>query len=165
MVDTFTVEQRSRNMAAIRSRGNRTTENALRFRLVRYGISGWELCSPDLEGKPDFVFPAAKLVVFVDGCHWHGCPKCYRPPASNTGYWLMKFKRNRARDRVVSASLRRKGWKVLRIWEHEMERSPLTAVERIRRLLGSRPSRSRKSLNFADSVAILRPSSRKHEVV
>src|ERR1019366_10470136 len=102
MADVHTPEQRSRNMAAVRSRGNLSTEKALRFRLVRSGISGWRLCPADLSGKPDFVFDDARLAVFVDGCYWHGCPKCYRPPASNKGFWSLKFKRNKARDRKVS---------------------------------------------------------------
>jgi DNA mismatch endonuclease, patch repair protein len=135
MVDNLTATQRSQNMAAIRSSGNRTTERALRSRLIRAGIRGWQLCPKDLVGKPDFAFRATKLAVFVDGCHWHGCPRCYRPPASNTGYWNMKFKRNKERDRSVTASLRRAGWTVLRIWEHEIAQAPAKIMEKIERML------------------------------
>ena len=131
-MDVLTPEQRSRNMSAIRSKGNRTTEKAVRYRLVRAGISGWTLHSRDLPGKPDFVFNECRLAVFVDGCYWHGCPKCYRPPQSNTGYWSEKYKRNKNRDRRVSAKLRRSGWKVLRIWEHEVKSSPQKVVRKIR---------------------------------
>jgi len=122
-------------MSAIRSKGNRTTEKAVRYRLVRAGISGWTLHSPDLAGKPDFVFREQRLAVFVDGCYWHGCPRCYRPPESNAGYWSEKYKRNKRRDRRVSAMLRRNGWTVLRIWEHEVKREPERVVKKIRNIL------------------------------
>jgi len=124
-------------MSAIQSRGNRTTETALRFRLVRAGVSGWTLHAGNLPGKPDFAFGRARLAVFVDGCYWHGCPKCYRPPESNTGYWSEKFRRNKSRDRRVTAGLRRGGWKVLRVWEHEVEKSPAKVVRRIEALLAT----------------------------
>jgi len=134
-MDWLTPEQRSRNMSAIRSRGNRTTERALRYRLVRAGVRGWRLHSAELPGKPDFVFRRRRLVIFVDGCYWHGCPKCYRPPETHTGYWSEKFKRNKSRDRRVTAALRRGGWRVLRVWEHEVEKSPDKMVEKIKVLL------------------------------
>jgi DNA mismatch endonuclease (patch repair protein) len=122
-------------MSSIRSRGNKTTEKALRFRLVRAGVSGWTLHSGDLPGRPDFVFTRRRLAVFVDGCYWHGCPRCYRPPESNTSYWSDKYLRNRTRDRRASAALRRNGWTVLRVWEHQVESFPGKVVQRIRRLL------------------------------
>jgi DNA mismatch endonuclease, patch repair protein len=133
-MDWLTPEQRSRNMSAIRSRGNKSTEKAVRFRMIRAGVCGWKLCTGDLPGKPDFVFESAKLVIFLDGCYWHGCPRCYRAPTSNTGYWSEKFQRNKARDKRVSRLLRQQGWRVVRFWEHEIEASPAKVVENIRRL-------------------------------
>ncbi len=132
-MDPMTKEQRSRNMAAIRSTGNRTTEVALRYRLVRAGIRGWRVNPRDVEGKPDFVFDEIGLAVFVDGCFWHGCPKCYRPPKHSRPYWRGKLERNTARDKRVSARLRRQGWSVLRIWEHTLKKNPASAVARIAR--------------------------------
>jgi len=140
LMDWLAPEQRARNMAAIRSRGNRSTEKAIRFRMIRAGVSGWKLCASDLPGKPDFVFEDARLVVFLDGCYWHGCPNCYRAPTSNTGYWSQKFARNKARDRKVGRLLRAEGWRVVRFWEHEIERNPARLVERIRKLLLSQLS-------------------------
>lgn len=140
LMDWLTPEQRSRNMSAIRSRGNKSTEKAIRFRMIRAGVCGWKLCTGDLPGKPDFVFEDARLVVFLDGCYWHGCPKCYRAPTSNTGYWSQKFARNKARDRKVGRLLREDGWRVVRFWEHEIESSPARVVEKIRSLLLSQPS-------------------------
>jgi DNA mismatch endonuclease (patch repair protein) len=75
-----------------------------------------------LPGRPDFVFRRQHVCVFVDGCFWHGCPRCYRRPSSNRKYWDEKVKRNRARDRRVNQELRRRGWRVLRFWEHDLEK-------------------------------------------
>src|ERR1035437_146867 len=119
-MDSDTPETRSRVMAQVRSKRNRSTEWRLRAALVRAGIRGWTLNAADLTGKPDFVFPLQRLVVFVDGCFWHGCPKCYRRPSSHTDYWDAKAARNRARDVKITARLKQDGWRVLRIWEHQL---------------------------------------------
>ena len=140
LMDWLAPDQRSRNMAAIRSHGNRSTENAIRFRMIRAGVCGFKLCASNLPGRPDFVFENARLVVFLDGCYWHGCPRCYRAPASNTGYWSQKFARNKARDRKVGRLLRAGGWRVVRFWEHEIEHNPARVVERIKKPAISQPS-------------------------
>ncbi|MCC6365400.1 MAG: very short patch repair endonuclease [Bryobacterales bacterium] len=118
-MDTVTPEIRSTVMARVKSQRNRSTEWRLRSALVRAGICGWTLHS-DLPGKPDFIFETERLIIFVDGCFWHGCPKCKRMPSSNTDYWSVKIARNRKRDRVTTALLRRDGWTVLRFWEHQL---------------------------------------------
>jgi DNA mismatch endonuclease, patch repair protein len=119
-VDTVSPETRSRVMAKVKSQRNRSTEWRLRSALVRAGIRGWELNPSDVPGKPDFVFRAERVVVFVDGCFWHGCPQCERTPSSNTAYWERKISGNRERDRTNTRALRRNGWKVLRVWEHQL---------------------------------------------
>lgn len=91
--------------------------------------------SRSLPGKPDFAFPDERLAVFVDGCYWHGCPKCYKPPSSNSGYWSQKLQRNKDRDRIVSAKLRREGWRIMRIWEHEVKKSPQRVIAKIHKKL------------------------------
>jgi DNA mismatch endonuclease (patch repair protein) len=70
--------------------------------------------------KTDFVFPKFKLAVFVDGCFWHGCPKHGTQPASHLLFWKKKLARNMARDQLVNRMLRASGWRVLRIWQHEL---------------------------------------------
>jgi DNA mismatch endonuclease Vsr len=80
--------------------------------------------------RPDFVFQEARVAVFVDGCFWHGCPRCYVRPRGNAAFWRKKLATNRARDRRVNRALRRLGWRVVRIWEHELRNE-----ERIRRIL------------------------------
>jgi DNA mismatch endonuclease (patch repair protein) len=75
-----------------------------------------------LTGKPDFVFSKLKLAVFVDGCFWHGCPKHATWPKTRAAFWLAKIRGNQARDRRVNYALRKRGWKVVRLWEHELSR-------------------------------------------
>lgn len=107
-------------MAAVRGHGNKTTEWAFRAGLMRAGVSGWTMHARDLPGRPDFVFRKKRLAIFIDGCFWHGCAACSLVPKKNIAYWGPKLKRNRARDRNSTASLRRRGFKVLRIWEHQI---------------------------------------------
>ena len=72
--------------------------------------------------RPDFVFSKLRAVVFVDGCFWHGCPKHATWPAHRAAWWRRKITGNKARDRRVNRTLRKAGWRVLRIWEHELAR-------------------------------------------
>ena len=106
-------------MAAIRSRGNRNTELRFADILRRNGIRGWRR-HQKLPGSPDFIFRKAGLAIFVDGCFWHGCPTHGHRPRSNQRYWHPKLERTKARDLAYTKLLRRKGWLVLRIWEHEL---------------------------------------------
>jgi DNA mismatch endonuclease (patch repair protein) len=80
-----------------------------------------------------------RVAVFVDGCFWHGCPRHRSLPASNVIFWLQKLRRNRDRDKLVSATLRSKGWTVVRIWQHELTRANRQKlVTRLRNVLGMR---------------------------
>lgn len=135
MPDVFTPAQRSDLMSRIRSHGNRDTELAL-IRIFRaHRLTGWRRRQP-LFGKPDFLFRAARLAVFVDGCFWHGCPQHCRMPQGNRAFWRQKIGRNRERDRLVSRTLRQQGWRVLRIWEHALARKrEKSLVNRLRRAL------------------------------
>ena len=107
-------------MAAIKSRRNKDTELRFISILRENGITGWRR-NQKLLGKPDFVFRRERLVVFVDGCFWHGCGKHGRQPTSNSEYWFAKLSRNRRRDKSVNRELRKGGWKVLRLWEHDLQ--------------------------------------------
>ncbi len=134
MPDVFTPEKRSAVMARIRSRGNRDTELVMVALLRAAGITGWRR-GLKLPGRPDFVFRAERVCVFVDGCFWHGCPAHFRRPKSNRKFWDAKIARNRARDRRVGRELRAAGWTVLRVWEHALKR-PGAVAGRLRRALG-----------------------------
>jgi DNA mismatch endonuclease (patch repair protein) len=129
MADVFNKEKRSSVMTRIRGKGNRDTELAL-IRVLRSNqITGWRR-NQRVFGKPDFVFPRAKLVVFVDGCFWHQCPRHSKVPASNADFWLRKLERNKKRDRLVNRVLKKDGWRVIRIWEHELSRKHEVVVAR-----------------------------------
>jgi DNA mismatch endonuclease, patch repair protein len=109
-------------MAKVRSKGNVSTERRLRSALVRAGMRGWVLHAKQVTGFPDFYFGKERLAVFVDGCFWHGCPKCGHIPKANRKFWAAKIRRNRERDRRTSARLRAQGYRVLRFREHELKR-------------------------------------------
>lgn len=119
MTDVFSKKKRSQIMAAVRSTGNKVTEGYLVNLFRHHGVKGWRR-QLGLPGKPDFTFRQERVALFVDGCFWHGCPKHLRLPSSNRRYWEKKVARNQARDRAVSRELRLRGWRVLRVWEHEV---------------------------------------------
>src|SRR5437867_825514 len=123
-MDIMNKEERSERMRRVRSRGNRSTEIKFRLALVRRGIKGWKMHARELPGCPDFVFAKRQLVIFVDGCFWHGCPECNRPfPEANRAYWEAKIRFNSNRSRQVARQLRSLGYAVERVWEHTL-RSP-----------------------------------------
>ena len=130
MPDVFTKAKRSEVMSRIRGRGNKATEIALARLLRREKIIGWRRHLP-IFGKPDFTFRRERLVVFVDGCFWHGCPKHSNIPVNNGDFWKKKLTKNKLRDRIVTETLRQKGWLVIRIWEHELSLTPNRCLRRI----------------------------------
>lgn len=117
MADVLTPEQRSRCMSKVKSRN---TKLEVKFRKVlwkkglRYRL-GWKL-----PGKPDLVFVGAKVAVFIDGCFWHACPIHGQEPKTNSGFWSEKLRKNKLRDQKVNVELAELGWRVVRIWEHEL---------------------------------------------
>lgn len=110
-------------------------EMSLRHALWKAGNRGWRLHFRKLPGKPDIVFPRAKLVVFVDGCFWHGCPQCYRRPNSSNNYWDSKLSKNIDRDTANTMKLVADGWCVLRLWEHEIVSDVAACVSTISKFL------------------------------
>ncbi|VEN72643.1 Very short patch repair endonuclease [Candidatus Desulfarcum epimagneticum] len=120
-MDTVTPKERSRIMAKVKGSGNKSTEQRLISLFKELGIKGWRRGYP-LLGKPDFVFPKARLAVFVDGCFWHGCRDHCRLPSNNQDYWMSKIQRNVERDRLVSRKLAEKNWRVIRVWEHALKK-------------------------------------------
>jgi DNA mismatch endonuclease (patch repair protein) len=121
MADKLSADERSRNMASIRSKDMKP-ELAVRKATHALGFR-FRLHRKDLPGKPDLVFPKYSAVIFVHGCFWHqhAEPGCLdgRPPKSNQGYWGPKLARNLERDAASRAALQAQGWRVLVIWECE----------------------------------------------
>lgn len=112
---------RSQVMASVQSSGTRL-EELLADALTKARLGRFERNPQNVEGCPDFVFRARKVAVFVDSCFWHGCRWHCRMPASNRQYWNAKIQRNRARDKQVTARLKRQGWTVIRMKEHALTR-------------------------------------------
>ncbi|MBI4567730.1 MAG: very short patch repair endonuclease [Planctomycetes bacterium] len=134
MADTVSPRVRSETMRRVRGRGTWPEVNLQRA-LRATGSRNFRLNVRALPGCPDIVFPSARVALFVDGCFWHGCPRCYRRPNSRRGYWDAKLARNRARDRRNRAALRVAGWRVVRIWEHEVAADAERCAARIAALL------------------------------
>lgn len=116
-------------MSRIRGK-NTSPELKLRKMLWESGIRGYRV-HYKLPGKPDIVFTRKKVVVFVDGCFWHKCPVCFRPPETNAEFWDEKLQKNVERDLKVTKELEDLGWTVLRFWEHEVKKTPEDVVARI----------------------------------
>jgi DNA mismatch endonuclease (patch repair protein) len=121
-------------MSRIRGMGNEETEVRLAKLMRMVGIKGWRRHLPIL-GRPDFSFQRQKVAVFVDGCFWHGCPRCFRLPKQNRSFWKAKIEGNRRRDRLVNGRLRRLGWKVIRIRECQLKNLRVFFVKLKRRLI------------------------------
>ena len=147
MPDVFTKAKRSEVMSRIRSRGNQDTELRLRAVFRAQGITGWrrqvavrysgsEKPPVRKSVRPDFIFRAQKVAIFVDGCFWHGCPQHFRRPQTRQKFWDAKIARNQARDAEVTQGLKKSGWRVLRLWEHELApRLEKRLLSRLRRYL------------------------------
>ena len=122
MADVLTVKQRSYNMSQIKSRDTKP-ELTLRKLLYSGGLRNYRLHSKKIIGKPDIVFPKLKIIIFIDGCQWHKCKKHYVPPKTNVTFWSKKINQNIKRDIIVNKHLKKLGWKVIRIWEHDLKKN------------------------------------------
>ena len=140
-------------MSRVGSTGNETTEKRLASLLRKSGLFGWRRHQP-LSGRPDFVWPKAKVAVFVDGCFWHGhdCGKNVTPN-TNAKAWREKIEWNRARDRQATLLLRRRGWSVIRVWECELAKNPGQCVAGIGKRLDGKGQAARTSRQGAGTVA------------
>lgn len=119
-MDVVDKETRSRMMATIRGRDTKP-EITVRKYLHNSGFR-FRLSPKNILGKPDIVLPKYRTVIFVHGCYWHrhlGC-RFATKPKTNKLFWNKKFESNIARDKVVTKQLRKEGWKVLVIWECQM---------------------------------------------
>lgn len=110
----------SNRMRASKSRDT-TPEKSLRKELhkrgLRYRIDARPIM--ELNRRADIVFRSAKVAIFVDGCFWHGCPKHGTQAKANAKFWKAKIRRNQERDAETNQLLKKTGWKVIRVWEHE----------------------------------------------
>lgn len=134
MADVHTPGQRSYNMSRIRSRDTKP-EILLRKALWKEGFR-YTLKNKDVPGKPDLVFRKQKIVIFVDGCFWHRCPKHFVEPANNADFWEKKIQSNVGRDKKINRELKKSGWTIVRIWEHDLKKDQyIKVVERVAKTL------------------------------
>lgn len=120
-------------MARIRSRDT-NPEMLLRRALWARGVR-YRLHLPVVGIRPDLVFPEEHLAVFIDGCQWHGCPEHYVRPRTREAFWSSKLEANVARDVRQTAELEAAGWRVLRLWEHEVEEGPQEVADAVMAVL------------------------------
>lgn len=116
MPDKFDKATRSRIMSSVKSS---STKMELAARPVLEAL-GFEFHPNGVFGNPDFAHMEAQVAVFLDGCFWHGCPEHYRPPEDNHKFWADKVSKNMARDSGVTEMLEGSGWRVIRVWEHDL---------------------------------------------
>lgn len=121
---------RSEQMARIRGR-NTGPERRLRSALWALGLR-FRIHAATPAGRPDVVFPRQRLAVFIDGCFWHGCPLHYVRPRSRLDHWVAKLRTNVNRDRQQTLELEGLGWRVVRVWEHEVYEDLQDVVRRVR---------------------------------
>ncbi len=128
-MDKVSKEIRSKIMSRIRGKD---TKPELKFRELIFN-AGYRYRKNYRIGKKtiDLAFLDAKVAVMIDGCFWHGCQACYREPKSNRAYWRKKIAANKSRDRSTNIQLRSAGWKVIRIWEHEIKVKPTLALRKV----------------------------------
>jgi DNA mismatch endonuclease (patch repair protein) len=127
-VDNLTRAQRSLCMSRVRN-SDTSLELLLRRELHRRGLR-YALHRKDLAGTPDIVFAAARLAVFVNGDFWHGFGYS-RWEHSLSSFWRKKIELNKRRDRRNARKLRRSGWRVITIWQHQLKRDPSACVRRV----------------------------------
>lgn len=126
MPDNLTLKKRSKVMASIKGRDTKPElilwEHIDHRRFRRY---------PKIVGNPDIGNKSRKVAIFVDGCFWHGCPKCYKAPSTRTEYWYSKLQRNTSNDRKVGKELEDEGYTVIRLWEHEIIDDPSKCSKKV----------------------------------
>lgn len=129
-MDVLTKKQRSFCMSQIKGKDTKA-EVKLRKQLWDLGLRGYRLHGRKITGNPDIYFPTQKLAIFIDGCFWHRCPKCYIKPKTNSSFWKNKIQSNVDRDKRVDKEIRRNGIRSLRIWEHEMKKAPEACIIKV----------------------------------
>lgn len=120
MSDNLTKEQRKECMSKIKSKWTqqeKKTHNYLKGHKIKHKMH------PDIQGKPDILLTETKTVIFLHGCFWHKCPKCYVEPKTQKEYWIPKIEKNVKRDKKNSRLLQEQGFRVYKFWEHEVKKN------------------------------------------
>lgn len=117
------VSNRMRGIGTKRTAVEKRARSVLRLQKIKYKGN-----VKSLPGSPDLVITDLGLAIFVNGCFWHGCPRCYTSPKHNRAWWDKKISNNQRRDRRVIRKLRDQGYAVLNLWEHDSEERMKTRI-------------------------------------
>jgi DNA mismatch endonuclease, patch repair protein len=129
--DSVSEKQRSYNMSKIRSNGTKFERDFI-DELKKQKINGFDLNVKEIKGKPDIVFQKQKLCIFLDSDFWHGWQFPRWNHLMKNDFWIEKIEKNRLRDKRTTQYLRRKGWTVLRIWEHNIKNDINKEINKIK---------------------------------
>ncbi len=119
-MDTVSKQKRSEIMSHVKSKDSKI-EILFRKELWKAGFR-YRKNSSKYFGKPDIVLPKYKTAIFVDSCFWHGCKKHCRLPSVRARFWKKKVGRNKERDKEVGKHYKKIGWRIIRIWEHDLKK-------------------------------------------
>lgn len=144
MVDIFSRKKRSEIMSKVRNKDSKI-EIEFRKKLWKAGFR-YRKNSTKYFGKPDIVLKKFQTVIFIDSCFWHGCKKHGSMPQVRKKFWEKKLERNKQRDREVNRYYKKIGWKIIRIWEHNLKNNSEKSLNTILAKLFS--IKFRKKLNF-----------------
>lgn len=133
MTDTVSKKKRSEIMSRIKSKDTKI-EIEFRKAIWKTGLR-YRKNPKGYFGKPDLVLKKYKTVIFIDSCFWHGCKKHCRIPATRKDYWIPKIERNKQRDKEVNRHYKKIGWKIIRIWEHDIKKQMNLDMERLKKKL------------------------------
>lgn len=129
MADNLSREKRSKVMSSIRGK-NTKPEITIRKLLWKVGIR-YRIHNKSIYGTPDISIMKNKIAIFIDGCFWHGCKRCYKEPTTNTAFWREKIHNNKKRRLKVRRILKKQGWNVQEFWEHQVNSSPQSVIDSI----------------------------------
>jgi len=133
VADKFSHEVRSRIMSSIRGKD---TMPEIKIRKLLWSMGKrYRIHDRRIFGTPDISNKEKQLAVFIDGCFWHGCQKCYREPKTNPSFWRSKILRNQRRRNVVKYELRKQGVIMLQFWEHDVLSNPIKVANKISKFL------------------------------
>jgi len=128
-MDNLSREKRSKVMSSIKGK-NTNPEITIRKLLWKKGIR-YRIHNKSIYGTPDISIKTDRIAVFIDGCFWHGCRRCYKEPATNTAFWREKIHNNKKRRLKVRKVLKKQGWYMQEFWEHQINSSPQSVIDSI----------------------------------
>lgn len=141
-MDIVSKEKRSEIMSSIKSKDSEI-EIDFRKLLWKSGLRYRKNVSKYL-GKPDIVLKRHKTIIFIDSCFWHGCKKHCRIPSTRKKYWIDKISNNQKRDLRINRKYKKNGWRVIRIWEHNLKKQSEKTLKKVIKFL--RDNNTKKAL-------------------